>query len=67
MDPVILQMPIDLLGHLEKTELAQFIRLLELARGPGAEAPDAEAPKGNVSCDGKTCDLAQGTGVTAQK
>jgi DNA-binding MarR family transcriptional regulator len=67
MDPVILQMPIDLLGHLEKTELAELIRLLELARGPSAEAPDAEGPKGNVSCNGGKCDLPQGTAAAAQK
>jgi DNA-binding MarR family transcriptional regulator len=67
MDPVIRQMPIDLLGHLEKSELAELIRLLELARGPSTQAPDAEGPKGTVSCNGKTCDLPQGTAIAAQK
>jgi DNA-binding MarR family transcriptional regulator len=67
MDPVILQLPIDLIGHLEKTELAELIRLLELARVPSAEAPDSDGPKGKVSCNGEKCDLPQGTAVTAQK
>jgi DNA-binding MarR family transcriptional regulator len=67
MDPVILQLPIDLIGHLEKTELAELIRLLELARVPSAEAPDSDGPKGKVSCNGEKCDLPQGTEVTAQK
>jgi DNA-binding MarR family transcriptional regulator len=32
MDPVIDQAPIELLGHLERAELTELIRLLELAR-----------------------------------
>jgi DNA-binding MarR family transcriptional regulator len=32
MDPVIKSLPIELLGHLEGTELAELVRLLELAR-----------------------------------
>jgi DNA-binding MarR family transcriptional regulator len=34
MDPVILRLPGELLGHLRATELAELIRLLELARQP---------------------------------
>jgi DNA-binding MarR family transcriptional regulator len=34
MDPVILEAPRELLGHLTKAELAGLIRLLELARKP---------------------------------
>ena len=49
MDPVILQLPVDLLGHLSKVELAELIRLVELAR---SRIPDAQAP---VSCDGNGC------------
>jgi DNA-binding MarR family transcriptional regulator len=44
MDPVIQQLPVELLGHLEGGELAELIRLLELARKPTTD------PKG----DGKT-------------
>ena len=32
MDPVILEVPRELLGHLEREQLAELIRLLELAR-----------------------------------
>ena len=32
MDPTILSLPRELLGHLERTELEELIRLLELAR-----------------------------------
>ena len=34
MDPVILKAPRELLGHLDKAELAEMIRLLERARKP---------------------------------
>ncbi len=34
MDPVIQRVPIELLGHMSRAELAEFIRLLELARQP---------------------------------
>lgn len=34
MDPVILKVPGELLGHLSATELAELIRLLEVARRP---------------------------------
>lgn len=44
MDPVILQVPKDLLGHMGNAELAELIRLLELARKPGGDQP---------TCDGK--------------
>ena len=38
MDPLIQRVPIELLGHMSRAELAQFIRLLELARQPCANA-----------------------------
>jgi hypothetical protein len=44
MDPVIFQVPKDLLGHMSSEELTELIRLLELARKPGSEPP---------MCDGK--------------
>ena len=50
MDPVILQMPIDLLGHLDRAELAELIRLLELARS--RQAAGLQEP---VSCSGERC------------
>ncbi len=37
MDPVILAVPGELLGHLNSEELAEFIRLLEAARKPSDE------------------------------
>jgi DNA-binding MarR family transcriptional regulator len=49
MDPVIQQLPVELLGHLSKTELAELIRILESARSSG---DDSQAP---VSCDGARC------------
>ena len=54
MDPVILQLPVDLLGHLDRAELAEFIRLLELAR---SQADVAQAP---VSCVGERCSDGEG-------
>jgi len=46
---VIQKAPIELLGHLNKAELAEFIRLLELAR---RQSEDTPAP---VSCTGERC------------
>ncbi len=40
MDPVIDKVPGELLGHLDSAELAELIRLLELARKPKAEQPN---------------------------
>jgi DNA-binding MarR family transcriptional regulator len=57
MDPVIQELPVELLGHLDKAELAEFIRLLERAR---AASEDALAP---VSCNGDRCN----TPVEARK
>ena len=57
MDPVIQKLPIDLMGHLDKTELAEFIRLLELARA-GADVPEQPAPQEPVTCDGTRCNEA---------
>lgn len=39
MDPVIQRVPGELLGHMSKDELAEFIRLLEMARKPCSETP----------------------------
>jgi DNA-binding MarR family transcriptional regulator len=36
LDPVVQRIPVELLGHLERAELAEIIRLLELARQPCA-------------------------------
>jgi DNA-binding MarR family transcriptional regulator len=38
MDPVIQRMPGELLGHLDSSELAELIRLLELARKSGEDS-----------------------------
>jgi DNA-binding MarR family transcriptional regulator len=46
MDPVILKAPKELLGHLNSRELAELIRLLELARNPVGD------PRAPLSCTG---------------
>lgn len=50
IDPEIMQIPGELLGHLNRKELDEFIRLLELAR---KNCIDTQAP---VSCDGESCE-----------
>ncbi|HEY2467734.1 MAG TPA: MarR family transcriptional regulator [Terracidiphilus sp.] len=52
MDGEISRAPGELLGHLNREELAEFIRLLELAR---KNCMDSQAP---VSCNGDKCDSA---------
>lgn len=42
MDPVILRVPRELLGHLNGTEVRELIRLLELARKPNEEAREVQ-------------------------
>ena len=42
MDPVIQRIPGELLGHVNGAELAELIRLLELARRPCGDTRDAE-------------------------
>jgi DNA-binding MarR family transcriptional regulator len=49
MDPVIKKVPIELLGHLSREQIAQFIQLLELARSRSGET---QAP---LSCGGERC------------
>jgi DNA-binding MarR family transcriptional regulator len=48
MDPLVLRIPKELLGHLPGAELTELIRLLETARNPGSHPPRP------VSCDGNT-------------
>jgi len=68
MDPIILRLPVELLGHLDRSELAEFIRLLELARGPSAEVHTGEGSLVEpVSCEGNRCNLNPDTSVTAQQ
>jgi DNA-binding MarR family transcriptional regulator len=52
MDNEISQIPRELLGHLNREELTEFIRLLELAR---TRCMDPQAP---VSCEGEKCNSA---------
>jgi DNA-binding MarR family transcriptional regulator len=61
MDPVIQQLPIDLLGHLDRAELTEMIRVLELAR---TRSDEALAP---VSCDGERCSDGERTASAASK
>ncbi len=44
MDPLILRVPRELLGHLNGVDLAELIRLLELARKPNEQAREAQEP-----------------------
>lgn len=60
MDPVIQWMPGEMLGHLDEKELAEFIRLLELARMPCTD------PAGGVTCDGKGDGMGVSCDGTAQ-
>ncbi len=58
MDPAIQKEPHNLLGHLSASELAEFTRLLELARKPCLDAQngvscDGSAASGPVTCEGK--------------
>ncbi len=55
MDAVIEQIPRDLLGHLDRKDLSELIRLLELAR---KNCGDGHAP---VSCEGVSCDGTKST------
>jgi DNA-binding MarR family transcriptional regulator len=52
MDAEITRTPRELLGHLDRDEMREFIRLLELAR---KHCGDTQAP---VSCTGEQCDPA---------
>lgn len=56
-DPVVQHFPEELLGHLDREQLAMFIHLLEMARG---HCGDTQAP---VSCEG-TAGQACPTGVS---
>ncbi len=60
MDPVILEVPRELMGHLKAPELAELIRLLELARRP---CGDTQAP---VSCSGNRDANGEGCAVNAE-
>lgn len=52
MDDEITRLPIKILGHFKREEIAEFIRLLELAR---QNCGDTQAP---VSCTGESCEVA---------
>lgn len=49
MDPEITKIPRELLGHFDRKEIGEFIRLLELAR---KNCMDSRTP---VTCEGETC------------
>jgi DNA-binding MarR family transcriptional regulator len=51
MNPEIEKLPLELLGHMSRTELAEFIHLLELARKANGDG---------VSCDGSHKQIAAG-------
>ncbi|MGA7110707.1 MAG: MarR family transcriptional regulator [Terracidiphilus sp.] len=56
MDPVVLQSPKELLGHMSEAEVSELIRLTEMAR---KQCGDTQAPvrcAGSPSSDGGKCD-----------
>ena len=53
IDPEITQIPGELLGHFDRKELGEFIRLLELAR---KNCMDTQTP---VSCEGEICETSE--------
>jgi DNA-binding MarR family transcriptional regulator len=55
MDPEITRAPKELLGHMDRKDVAELTRLLELAR---KNCLDSQAP---VSCTGEQCELAETT------
>ena len=55
MDPVILEAPRELMGHLKGEELTELIRLLELARRPCNEKQAPVSCSGNRKSDGAGC------------
>jgi DNA-binding MarR family transcriptional regulator len=61
MDPVIRRVPVELLGHLHRAELAEFIRLLELARSRTGE------PTASLTCSGERCTDEQADAANARK
>ncbi len=59
MDPVILATPRELLGHLNESELAEFTRLLELARRGCSQHEsrhNSDETPAEPTCDGLSCD-----------
>jgi DNA-binding MarR family transcriptional regulator len=58
MDPEVTQAPKELLGHLDRKDLAELTRLLELAR---KNCLNAQAP---VSCTGERCETSARTDVS---
>jgi DNA-binding MarR family transcriptional regulator len=67
MDPVVVQMPKDLLGHLREEEVAELSRLLELARqgcGDPLNQPTCDGA-GSVNCDGSGAVSCDGAHLTA--
>jgi MarR family transcriptional regulator, 2-MHQ and catechol-resistance regulon repressor len=56
MDPEVMQAPKDLLGHLDRKDLAELIRLLELGR------QSCLNPQAPVSCTGEQCDTSEAAG-----
>ncbi len=55
MDPEITRAPKELLGHMDRKDLAELTRLVELAR---KNCLSTQAP---VSCTGETCEVAETT------
>ncbi|MGA9670006.1 MAG: MarR family transcriptional regulator [Terracidiphilus sp.] len=59
MDPVILEAPRELMGHLKGQELTELIRLLELARRTCSDPQTPVSCSGNRESDGADCAVGQ--------
>jgi hypothetical protein len=59
MDPTIQSTPKKLLDHLSEHEVAELIRLLELARKPCVDGQSPVSCSGNSESGSETCDKEQ--------
>jgi DNA-binding MarR family transcriptional regulator len=57
MDPLILEMPKQLLGHLTEIELIELVRLAELARAKCGDAHGAVSCDGNKDSGASSCEI----------
>jgi len=55
MDPTVQKFPKEMLGHFNQAELAEFVRLLELARAQCHDNANPVSCDGNKNKDGTSC------------
>jgi MarR family transcriptional regulator, organic hydroperoxide resistance regulator len=56
MDPVVQQIPVEMLGHLGEKNLVRLIRLLELTRKHCADPQEPVSCNGEHGADGQSCE-----------